>query len=267
MKRIVKGVAYVCGGVSLFYGLFPLVHKSFHAGCVGLVAFGTLTTLTTALWDSFDGKGRIARRLHQVGERPRDTTPRWWRRMRAGLAVCLTLAAAGGAVLSTMMLAAAAREPREPSTVVVLGCQIKGDQPSLMLQWRLEEALEYLRQNPQAPVVCTGGVGTGERYSEAEVMRRYLERSGIDAQRIYVEEASSSTKENISFSAKLIAEENLPRSVAVASDRFHQLRAHYYARQNGLEGASLATQTPWGIAPSYWVREWFAICKMWVLDR
>lgn len=42
------------------------------------------------------------------------------------------------------------------ATVVVLGCKVNGDQPSLMLRRRLECALEYLRTNEQAVCVVSG---------------------------------------------------------------------------------------------------------------
>ena len=49
-----------------------------------------------------------------------------------------------GAVMSCLMAAAIHRPPKENGTVVILGCQVKGTQPSLMLTKRLEAAKEYL---------------------------------------------------------------------------------------------------------------------------
>ena len=60
------------------------------------------------------------------------------------------------------------------ATVVVLGCKVNGDQPSLMLRRRLECALEYLRANEQAVCVVSGGQGSNESYSEAYVMEKFL---------------------------------------------------------------------------------------------
>ena len=45
-----------------------------------------------------------------------------------------------GAVMSCLMAAAIHRPPKENGTVVILGCQVKGTQPSLMLTKRLEAA-------------------------------------------------------------------------------------------------------------------------------
>ena len=42
------------------------------------------------------------------------------------------------------------------ATVVVLGCKVNGEEPSLMLRRRLECAMEYLAENPQADCVVSG---------------------------------------------------------------------------------------------------------------
>ena len=57
------------------------------------------------------------------------------------------------------------------ATVVVLGCKVNGEEPSLMLRRRLECAMEYLAENPQADCVVSGGMGDNESYTEAHVMQ------------------------------------------------------------------------------------------------
>ena len=60
------------------------------------------------------------------------------------------------------------------ATVVVLGCKVNGDQPSLMLRRRRECALEYLRANEQEVCVVSGGQGSNDSHSEAYVMEKSL---------------------------------------------------------------------------------------------
>lgn len=185
-------------------------------------------------------------------------------------AVGLGLAALCGAGLSVWMASAAyASPPLEENqyTVVVLGCQVIEDQPSLMLRRRLDAAFAYLTAHPEAPVVVSGGLDTGKKLSEAEVMRNYLINLGVSPERIYLEDRSYSTETNLSESAKIIDGNGLPRGVAIATDGFHLLRGRIYARKNGLSPqASLPARTPWGLRPGYWVREWFAIAKAEILD-
>ena len=99
---------------------------------------------------------------------------RWWRITRGILAGCLALTVAGGCVLSALMLRAGRMNPPPedgtPATVVVLGCLVKENGPSLMLRYRLEAALDYLRLHPEAPVVVSGGQGKPEPMSEARAM-------------------------------------------------------------------------------------------------
>lgn len=65
-------------------------------------------------------------------------------------------------------------------------------------------------------------------------IRDTLVSMGIAPGRIYLEDASISTEENLAFSAEVIRREGLPTEVAIASDNFHQLRAGVWAEKDGL---------------------------------
>ncbi len=149
----------------------------------------------------------------------------------------------------------------EEQTVIVLGGKIEDGRPRLMLARRLHMAAGYLGENPAARCIVTGGQGADEDQPEAHVMRDYLLELGIRPERIEIEDASRDTRENITFSAAIIREKGLSESVTIVSDGFHQLRAAYFCRQNGLSFHALATLTPWGLIPSYEVREMGAWVK------
>ncbi len=82
---------------------------------------------------------------------------------------------------------------------------------------------------------------------------------GIHPDRIYLEDRSRSTEENLTFSAELIRKEGLPTRVAIASDNFHQLRAAVWARRGGLDPWSIGCVTWWPLSPGYWAREAAAV--------
>lgn len=166
--------------------------------------------------------------------------------------VCVTLCVIGFA-------AADAPAPDEDVTVLVLGCQVIGDQPSVMLRARIESAYAYLSAHPDAKCVATGGKGSNEHISEGECIRRELVEMGIDASRIYVEDRSVNTAENMAFSAAIIRQNGLSTTVAVASDRFHQLRASLFASRQGLEARSLGCESAWYLSGGYWAREVLAL--------
>ena len=96
------------------------------------------------------------------------------------------------------------------ATVVVLGCKVNGDQPSLMLRRRLECALEYLRTNEQAVCVVSGGPGSNESHSEAYVMEKFLVENGIAPERVEQEALSTNTDSNIANSLQLIEQKGVP---------------------------------------------------------
>ncbi len=170
----------------------------------------------------------------------------------AVLCISLTLCIIGFA-------AADAPSEHEEVTVVVLGCQVVGEEPSLMLRARIEAAYEYLAAHPNAVCIATGGKGERENISEAACIRKELIELGIDAKRIYLEDQSVNTMENMKFSSQIIAREGLSSTIAVASDNFHQLRAAIYAKRSGLEARSLGCSSIWFLGPGYWAREVLAL--------
>ncbi len=88
--------------------------------------------------------------------------------------------------------------------VIILGAQVRGEVPTLVLGARIRAAAEYLQEHPQAIAVASGGKGSGENISEAEAIRRGLVRLGISEERILLEDCSTSTAENLRFSAEVI---------------------------------------------------------------
>ena len=105
---------------------------------------------------------------------------------------------------SACMIYAANKTPKEDVTLIVLGCKVDKERPTLMLKERLEAAYEFLIKNPEVSCILSGGKGNGEDISEAECMYRYLVDKGISPDRLYKEDASTSTRENFQFSKAII---------------------------------------------------------------
>lgn len=143
--------------------------------------------------------------------------------------------------------------------VIVLGCQVRGEIPTEMLCDRLDAALELLEENPEAFCVVSGGQGRQEDISEAEAMRRYLSANGIEDERIIPETRSTSTEENLRFSAELIEERGISGNMVVVTNEFHQYRADIYARRSGLNVGHHSAPTSVRLFPNYWLREWGAL--------
>lgn len=144
--------------------------------------------------------------------------------------------------------------------IIVLGAQVKGEDPSRVLTARLNTAYKYLIENENAKVIVSGGQGEGEDISEAEAMKRYLLAKGIDASRIIMEDKSVNTQENLEFSFALINEKDA--KVGIVTSDFHVYRAMAIAKKQGYENIDgLAAPVDWGIEVHYMVREFFAVVK------
>ena len=147
-------------------------------------------------------------------------------------------------------------------TVIVLGCQVRGTTPSLMLSYRIQAAADYLDKNPDAVAILSGGQGPGERISEAGCMYNGLVARGIDPARLILEENSANTRENLRFSEAIMEEKGMSGPVAIVSNDFHIFRALKMAKDNGLEAEGLAACSDyWFSRPTYVLREALALVK------
>ena len=63
--------------------------------------------------------------------------------------------------------------------IIVLGCKIKGDRPSLSLIKRIDTAYAFLKDNPKTAAILSGGQGADENLSEALCMRDRLAEKGL----------------------------------------------------------------------------------------
>ncbi len=161
-----------------------------------------------------------------------------------------------------VMLKYANNTAQSGKTVVILGCQVTGKTPSLMLYDRMIGALEYINKNPDSYIIASGGKGIGEQISEAQAIKDFLVSRGVPGDRIIMEDNSTDTKENIAFSAKIIEEYGLNKDIAVATDGFHQFRAAYFSKKNDLNCSAITCDTRWYFSASYYSREVLAIFKM-----
>ena len=165
---------------------------------------------------------------------------------------------------SACMIVAANKEPEPGATVVVLGCRVYGERASLSMAERLDAAYEYLMKHPESACVLSGGKGDGENITEAECMYRYLINRGIDEARLYKEEASTTTRENLLFSKQLIETLALNPVVAIATSEYHMYRAGMIANVLEIDWAAVPGKTAIWLFPTYYVRELYGILYEWI---
>lgn len=144
--------------------------------------------------------------------------------------------------------------------VIVLGAQMKVTGPSRALQYRLDEAIRYLNENPDSQVIVSGGQGSDEHISEAQGMYDYLVEKGIPEERIIREDKSRNTFQNLTFSAEFLDMEN--DSVAVVSNNFHVFRAVRIAEKAGYKNVcGIAAKGEPFLQCNNMMREFFGVMK------
>jgi len=177
--------------------------------------------------------------------------------LAAGLAFFLAL--------QGLIISGSHTEEAEADCLIILGAGLRNGAPSLILRRRLNAAVEYLKERGDVPVIVSGGLGRGETITEAEAMSRYLSSRGVDASLIWKEEASTSTRENLTFSLALMEEKGLDAEntkVAVVTNEFHLYRAKHIAGKVGLDATGIAAETPGlGSRIIYSCREAFALAS------
>ncbi len=138
--------------------------------------------------------------------------------------------------------------------VIVLGAQVRGERPSRALRRRLDRAVEYAQENPDTILILSGGQGPDEGISEAECMRRYLTEHGLSEERLILEDKSTSTRENLQFSAKLLNPSE--DRVGVLTNSFHVYRARMLAKAQGYAHVSgIPASSDLGMQPHNVLRE------------
>lgn len=128
-------------------------------------------------------------------------------------------------------------EQPQAEYAVVLGAGVNGTSPSQSLRERIDAALQYVQEYPNAILILSGGQGENESMTEAQCMYEHLIDAGIDANRLWKEEQASTTNENLLFSMALIEEKTgaKPEKIAVISSEYHLLRASLIAKELELE--------------------------------
>lgn len=158
------------------------------------------------------------------------------------------------------------RSAGEADYVIILGAKVNGTAPSLILKARLDTAVTYLKQFPDAKVIVSGGQGADEGISEAECMYRYLVEAGIDEERIIQENRSTNTRENLEFSAEFL-DKNQNSAVIITSD-FHVFRSVQIAKKMGFASVSgQAAPSLWYLVPTNYTREFLAVVKDFLLGN
>lgn len=171
----------------------------------------------------------------------------------------------------------------ERTVMVIFGCQVRKDGPSILLRDRLDTALAYWDEHPDIKIVVSGGKGDDEHQSEAQCMYDYLTAHGVDGGNILMEDTSVNTYENIYATLDKLLNNpvpwewedgsglHTPDSYVLVSSDFHLSRIlMLWARATGRTDNVTTLPAPCSHAPSrvqMFFREPLALVKSFVFDR
>ncbi|HYV98790.1 MAG TPA: YdcF family protein [Gemmatimonadaceae bacterium] len=165
---------------------------------------------------------------------------RFWLRALALVVVVIPVAWLMGA--GAVAVAGSRDDHPRSDAIIVLGAAQYVGHPSPVLQARLDHGADLWRDGVAPLLILTGGVGTGDTTSEAEVGRRYLRGRGIPDTAILVERTGRTTGQSLRAASAILAERKLTSAVLV-SDPFHALRLRIIAHRLGMNVAISPTRT------------------------
>lgn len=149
--------------------------------------------------------------------------------------------------------------------IVVLGAKTYDNKPSLILQYRIEKAYEYYLEHPNAKFVASGGQGSDESISEAQMIKMTLLDIGVNENDIILEDKSLNTEQNLRNTKEIIGDDC---SIAIVSNDFHVFRACKIANKMGYKDVyGIKAKSVWYLIPTNYVREFVGVMKDFILGN
>jgi uncharacterized SAM-binding protein YcdF (DUF218 family) len=193
------------------------------------------------------------------------------RRLVAATVVAVLLFVGWAAVVVTVAVTAARDEATTADAIAVLGAAQYNGRPSPVFRARLDHAAALYQRGLAPVILVTGGTGSRDTLSEAEVGRRYLMKLGLPGEGAVSLPSGSSTYSSVAGVARWFATKNTKRVVLV-SDGFHMLRLKIIAGRLGL--AAFTSPTPSSpirsnarLNAGYLFAEGFKVPVTWLFQR
>lgn len=250
MKRVLRVLrvlgCVLCGAGCVFF-LLPVLRLGFSLGA----AFGLFVCVVGLCLLLF------FRRLSQQGG---------WKRVCVRLVTAFyVLGLCWAAYLTGLMFSATQNTPPPDTNVILLGAKVYGEESmGSSLRDRVNLAEEYLKENPQALCIATGGQGHDEPCPEAVTEKNVLVSRGVEEERIFLEDRSHNTRENFRYAKEIAQEQGMGEEVAVITQGFHMYRATQLAKAAGFTPYSLVARTDPLLFPEFYGKELLSLTKWWV---
>lgn len=165
-------------------------------------------------------------------------------RLVLNICVCIGILVVG--ITEGLVIHASLGDPEESCQyMLVLGCMVRDDGPSVSLRNRIDVAYDYLTAHPKVIAIVSGGQGEDEPMTEAQCMYEQLVARGIDPDRVWMEDQATSTWTNLQYSLALIEEKtgSRPARIGLLSSEYHLFRASLQAKDLGVDTVGIPAKT------------------------
>lgn len=133
-------------------------------------------------------------------------------------------------VKDKIMTSEDAAKIEDADCILVLGCGVRGDQPSPMLNDRILGGVELYKIGAAPKIIMSGDHGRTE-YDEVNVMKRVAIENGVESEDVFMDHAGFSTYDSL-YRAKEIFQ---AKKIIIVTQKYHLYRALYIAEKLGIE--------------------------------
>lgn len=144
---------------------------------------------------------------------------------------------------------------------IIMGSAVLPDgRPGPAMRRRVTAALKLQNEFEDLIFIPSGGIVQNRPCSEAETMRDLLIEAGVNSERIFLEDKSKNTLQNVIHSARIIRRFPATCNVIVCSDDYHILRCRSLLYLMGINTLyrpmpGARNEVGWMRWMYFWVRE------------
>ena len=114
--------------------------------------------------------------------------------------------------------------------ILILGAQVRSDNPSEILADRLKQGLELYKNGVAEKIIVSGDHGRTD-YDEVRVMKDFLISNGVQSENIFMDHAGFSTYDSMYRAKNIFKVERL----VVVTQEYHLYRAVYSGNKLGMD--------------------------------
>lgn len=162
------------------------------------------------------------------------------------IAVCIGILVGGafavtnGIVVVTgnkrIVTAEKAAKLEDVDCILVLGCRVYSNEPSVMLRDRVMQGVELYKLGAAETLFMTGD-SRDRYYDETGVMSRLAAKNGVPKENIVTDRYGLSTYDSIFRAAKVYGY----KKIIIVTQEYHLTRALYIAKQFGIDAYGVAS--------------------------